>query len=236
LERDCLHESGSKKVRKVVIVKSEGVKQPTTHIAVMEDDPLRLVGLHSMLDSVSTFRVTAMSVSTIAADPSVDLVLILNYSPLKLAGTMAELKAFRPTIRVIATGLGADDEAILKALTAGAKGYVDEAVSKSELVQAIYAVHAGMAWASRRVISMLVERSSDPAWQKTLPDGSALTNREKEVLAMLVGGCSNKDIANPLGIEERTVKAHVSKLMRKLGAKNRISLAIHAVTHALVCP
>jgi DNA-binding NarL/FixJ family response regulator len=217
-------------------VKGQSVKQTSIHIAVMEDDPIRLVGLHSMLDSVSTFRLTAMSVSTIATDPSVDLVLILNYSPLKLAGTMAELKAFRPTIRVIATGLGADDETVLKVLKAGAKGYVDEAPPKSELVQAICAVHAGMAWASRRVISMLVERSSDPAWQKTVPDASALTSREKQVLAMLVGGCSNKDIANPLGIEERTVKAHVSKLLRKLGAKNRISLAIHAVTHAIVFP
>lgn len=219
----------------MLLVKAKGIKQ-TIHVAVIENDPLRLVGLHSMLDSVSNVRLTAMSVSQIVADPSVDLVLILNHSQLKLAGTMTELKALRPTIRVIATGLGSDDEAVLNVLTAGAKGYVDEAAPKSDLVPAICAVHDGMAWASRRIISILVERSSNPVWQKRLPLGSALTSREKQVLAMLVGGCSNKDIGQPLGIEERTVKAHVSKLMRKLGVKNRISLAVHAVNHALVFP
>ncbi len=51
---------------------------------------------------------------------------------------------------------------------------------------------------------------------------------------MLVEGCSNKEIAVPLGIEERTVKAHVAKLMRKVGAANRIVLSVHAVTHSLI--
>jgi len=217
-------------------MKAEGIQQKVIHIAVMEDDPLRFVGLHSMLDSVSTFRLTAMSASNIAADPSVDLVVILNFPQRKFAETMAELKTIRPTIRVIATGLGADDEAVLKALASGAKGYVDEASPQADFVHAICAVHHGMAWASRRVLSMLVERSNDPARQSNPPAGSALTSREKQVLAMLVGGCSNKDIGNPLGIEERTVKAHVSKLMRKLGAKNRVSLAVAAVAHAIVLP
>jgi DNA-binding NarL/FixJ family response regulator len=216
------------------MVKAERVKEPVIHIAVMEDDPLRLVGLHSILDKVSNFRLTAMSMSNISADPSVDLVLILNHSRPKFAETMAELKALRPTVHIIVTGLGSDDEAILKALMSGATGYVDEAAPTSDLVQAIHAVHDGMAWAPRHVISMLVERSSDLIWHKSRPDGSSLTSREKQVLTMLVEGCSNKDIGNPLGIEERTVKAHVSKLMRKLGAKNRISLAVHAVRHALV--
>jgi DNA-binding NarL/FixJ family response regulator len=51
---------------------------------------------------------------------------------------------------------------------------------------------------------------------------------------MLVSGCSNKEIAAPLGIEERTVKAHVAKLMRKVGTPNRILLSVHAIKHSLV--
>jgi DNA-binding NarL/FixJ family response regulator len=51
---------------------------------------------------------------------------------------------------------------------------------------------------------------------------------------MLVAGCSNKEIAAPLGIEERTVKAHVAKLLRKVGVSNRVMLSVHAITHALV--
>jgi DNA-binding NarL/FixJ family response regulator len=63
-----------------------------------------------------------------------------------------------------------------------------------------------------------------------------LTEREKEILGMLVTGRSNKEISAPLGIEERTVKAHVSKLMRKMGVDNRVALSVHAVTHSLVSP
>jgi len=60
------------------------------------------------------------------------------------------------------------------------------------------------------------------------------TDREKEVLELLVAGRSNKEIGAVLGIEERTVKAHVAKLMRKVGVQNRIALSVHAITHNLV--
>jgi DNA-binding NarL/FixJ family response regulator len=62
----------------------------------------------------------------------------------------------------------------------------------------------------------------------------AFTSREKEVLEMVATGCSNKEIAAPLAIAERTVKAHVASLMRKVGVQNRIELAVHAVTNSLV--
>jgi DNA-binding NarL/FixJ family response regulator len=60
------------------------------------------------------------------------------------------------------------------------------------------------------------------------------TSREKQVLTMLMEGRSNKEIGGPLGIEERTVKAHVSSLMRKVGVTNRIALSTHAIHHSLV--
>src|SRR2546426_344021 len=64
----------------------------------------------------------------------------------------------------------------------------------------------------------------------------AFTDREKQVLKMLVEGRSNKEIGAPLGIGERTVKAHVAKLMRKVGVENRVALTVHAITHSLVPP
>jgi DNA-binding NarL/FixJ family response regulator len=72
---------------------------------------------------------------------------------------------------------------------------------------------------------------------RTRPAGHAtFTDREQEVLEMLVEGRSNKEIGAPLGIGERTVKAHVAKLLRKIGVQNRIALSVHAVTHSLVSP
>ena len=61
-----------------------------------------------------------------------------------------------------------------------------------------------------------------------------MTSRERQVLEMLVEGRSNKEIAVPLGIEERTVKSHVAILMRKVGVQNRISLSVQAIKHSLV--
>jgi DNA-binding NarL/FixJ family response regulator len=145
---------------------------------------------------------------------------------------MAHLKASRPELRVVVTGMGANDETILKAIVYGSKGYVDEAAPATDLVHAIHVVHQGSIWASRRVLSMFVERSNDLVRNRTNP--SHLTSREREVLQMLVEGRSNKEIGGPLGIEERTVKAHVAKLMRKVGARNRIALSVQAVKCSLV--
>jgi len=69
---------------------------------------------------------------------------------------------------------------------------------------------------------------------KQMPPGANVTEREKQVLKMLVAGLSNKEIGRPLGIVERTVKAHIAKMMRKVGVHNRIELSVHAVTHSLV--
>ena len=60
------------------------------------------------------------------------------------------------------------------------------------------------------------------------------TNREREVLKMLVAGCTSKEIAAPLGVGERTVKAHVAKLMRKVGVPNRVTLCVRVIRQPLV--
>ena len=163
----------------------------------------------------------------------VDLVLLGSRSKHNLFDRMAGLKAARPGLRIIVTGSGADDETVLKALAAGAKGYVDEASTPAEFVQAIRAVNQGSVWAARRVMSLFIDRVS--ASGRIFPAGRVtFTAREKEVLELLVAGRSNKEIGGVLGIEERTVKAHVAKLMRKVGVRNRIALTVHAITHSLV--
>jgi DNA-binding NarL/FixJ family response regulator len=128
------------------------------------------------------------------------------------------------------------EETILAALASGAKGYVDEAASAAEFVRAVRAVSQGSVWVSRRVISMFVERAASLVG-RPLPRGrETLTVREREVLEMLVEGRSNKDIARPLGIEVRTVKAHLGKLMRKAGVQSRIALSTYAIANSLVSP
>ncbi|HLX73306.1 MAG TPA: response regulator transcription factor [Terriglobales bacterium] len=209
-------------------------KKPHIRIAVVESDPLRFVGFRALFDSEPDFELVSSSVAELAHQEGIDLVLLGSRGGPNLFDVMASLKAARPDLRIIVTGSGADDETILKAIAAGAKGYVDEAAAPAEFTQAIRIVNQGSVWAPRRVLSMFIERvSSSPG--RIFPAGRVtFTDREKEVLEMLVAGRSNKEIGAALGIEERTVKAHVAKLMRKVGVQNRIALSVHAITHSLV--
>jgi DNA-binding NarL/FixJ family response regulator len=209
-------------------------KKTPIRVAVVESDPLRFVGFRALFDNETDFELISSTLPEIGSASAVDLVLLGNRTGQNLFDVMASLKAARPDLRIIVTGSGMDDETVLKAIASGAKGYVDEAASPAEFVQAIRIVNEGSVWAPRRVLSMFIERvSSSPG--RIFPAGRVtFTDREKEVLEMLVAGRSNKEIGAALGIEERTVKAHVAKLMRKVGVQNRIALSVHAITHSLV--
>lgn len=215
-------------------VKTAPAKKTPIRIAVVESDPLRFVGFRALFDNEPDFELLAASLPEIATLQNVDLILLGNRTGQNLFDVMASLKATRPDLRIIVTGSGIDEETVLKAIASGAKGYVDEAASPAEFAQAIRVVNEGSVWAPRHVLSMFIERvSSAPG--RIFPAGRVtFTEREKEVLEMLVAGRSNKEIGAALGIEERTVKAHVAKLMRKVGVQNRIALSVHAITHSLV--
>jgi DNA-binding NarL/FixJ family response regulator len=215
-------------------MKTAMAKKPHIRLAVVESDPLRFVGFRALFDAESDLELLSATVPDLATRHDVDLVLLGSRNGQNLFDVMASLKASRPDLRIIVTGTGADDETILKAIAAGAKGYVDEAGSPAEFVQAIRIVNQGSVWAPRHVLSIFIERvTSSPG--RIFPAGRVtFTDREKEVLELLVAGRSNKEIGSALGIEERTVKAHVAKLMRKVGVQNRIALSVHAITHSLV--
>ncbi len=215
-------------------MKAAMAKKPLIRLAVVESDPLRFVGFRALFDSESDFELVPATLPDISTLQGIDLVLLGNRAGQNLFDVMASLKATRPDLRIIVTGSGMDEETILKAIASGAKGYVDEAATPTEFVQAIRIVNQGSVWAPRRVLSMFIERvTSSPG--RIFPAGRVtFTDREKEVLEMLVAGRSNKEIGAALGIEERTVKAHVAKLMRKVGVQNRIALSVHAITHSLV--
>jgi DNA-binding NarL/FixJ family response regulator len=214
-------------------MKVKSIAQPIIRIAVIEDDPIRFVGLRAILDAVPSFHLIATSISQVAANRKVDVVM-LRHSGAMFLETITNWRASRPDLKVIVTGAGADDQTILNAIASGAKGYVDETAPRPEFVEAISTVHRGSVWIPRRIMSMVIERSIG-LLSRDLQGGSfKITSREIQVLEMLVGGRSNKEIGNPLGIKERTVKAHVSRLMHKLGVTNRISLSVHAIRHSLV--
>jgi len=209
-------------------------RKPKIRVAVIEPDPLRLIGFRALFDTEPDLEVVAATTQSVVTEPEIDLALLGSHGTQNLFDLMAGLKAARPGLRILVSGSGVDDETILKALAAGAKGYVDESATPEEFVMAIRIVSQGSVWAPRRVLSTFIERvTASPG--RIFPAGRVtFTERERDVLEMLVAGRSNKEIGSALGIEERTVKAHVAKLMRKVGVQNRIALSVHAITHNMV--
>jgi len=215
-------------------MKAALAKRPLIRIAVVESDPLRLVGFRALFDSQPDFELISASLPDLDTQQNIDLVLLGDRSSQNLFDVLASLKATRPHLRIIVTGSGMDEEAILTAIASGATGYVDAAASPADFVRATRIVSQGSVWAPRRVLSMFIERVSSSAERSFSAGHATFTDREQQVLEMLVGGRSNKEIGAPLGIGERTVKAHVAKLMHKIGVQNRIALSVHAITHSLV--
>jgi DNA-binding NarL/FixJ family response regulator len=208
--------------------------QKIIHVSVLESDPVRFLGLRAIFPSQAGIQIRKGSVISVLEGPEDELVLMtVNRGPAFYAG-MSALKAARPEIKIIVTGPGDNDEDILRAVTAGAKGYISEEATADQFKKAIHEVHAGSAWIPRRVLAMFIERVTTSARRLEPSNASKISEREREVLRLLVAGCSNREIASELGIIERTVKAHVAQLLRKVGVTNRIALSVHAVTHSLL--
>ena len=208
--------------------------KPRLRIALVESDPLRLVGFRALLESESDLELISASLPEIAIQANIDVVLIGDRPGQNLLNTISNLRMMRPNLPIIVIGPTTDDEIVLNAIGSGAKGYVFDAAPPSEFAKAIRAVSEGSLWAPRRVLSMFVELAITQQKRMLYGANEVLTDREKEILTLLVSGLSNKEIGAPLGIVERTVKAHIAKMMRKVGVHNRIELSVHAVARSLV--
>jgi len=135
-----------------------------------------------------------------------------------------------PGIQVLALTSFEEEEMIQQAMQAGAIGYLQKGISVDELADAIRSAHAGKPTLSPEAFHVLVQSSVS---QPQKPDFD-LTERELQVLEMLVHGLSNIEISNRLVITEATVKYHISNILKKLGASNRTEAAALAVQHDLV--
>jgi DNA-binding NarL/FixJ family response regulator len=217
-----------------LITANRGNPKPTLRIALVESDPLRLVGLRALLESESNLILICASLPEIAIQRNIDVVLIGDRRGQNLLDITSNLKGIRPDFPIIVIGPSTDEEIMLNALVSGAKGYVFDGAPPSEFARAIQAVSQGSVWVPRRVLSMFIELAITQQKRFLYGGNDALTDREKQVLNMLVAGLSNKEIGAPLGIAERTVKAHIARMMRKVGAHNRIELSVHAVARSLV--
>jgi DNA-binding NarL/FixJ family response regulator len=146
---------------------------------------------------------------------------------------MRELRRQLPDTRVIALTSFLDDERLLPAIEAGAAGYLLKDVEPSELARAVRAAKVGEAMLDPAAAARLVDAVAQGATPAPATR-DRLTRREQEVLELLASGRSNKRIAFELGISEKTVKAHVGRVLAKLGVSDRTEAAVLAVNEGLV--
>lgn len=202
-------------------------------VLIVDDHPVVRQGLRTFLDLQEDITVVGEAAdgrSGVAAAEELrpDVVLL----DLRMPGSdgLEALRGLRERAnpaRVLVITSFTEPAAVLPAVRAGASGYVYKDIDPPALAAAIRSVHAGHVLLHPDVVRALAASEAAPA-------GSQLTAREREVLAELARGRSNREIARGLSLSEKTVKTHVSAILTKLGVQDRTQAALQAVRSGLV--
>ena len=210
-------------------------------VCLVDDQTLVRQGIRSLLELSDSIRVVAEAgdgMQAIEVIPRVkpDVVLLDMRMPgmsgLDVLNALAGTNQLPPTI--ILTTFD-DDQLVLAGLKAGARGYLLKDVSLDQLVDAVKTVAAGGSLVAPVVTQRLLsglERMQNEFVSLDRPD--PLTDRETEILRLMAGGYSNKEIANSLGVAEGTVKNHVSNILSKLGVRDRTRAVLKAFELGIV--
>ncbi len=217
-------------------------------IAILADSPVVSAGLRSLLAAetdvtvVDTPRASGQSLLSglgRSAAPDAD-VIVWAPTRAEISDTERPLDAeeldgapFSPRLVVLLPDMDAATTG--EAVRGGASAVLSADVDRTELIAAIRAVAAGLMVLPRTLVSELMGAVREtPALDESTGPPPALTQREGEVLALLVEGRANKVIAARLGISEHTVKTHIASVYEKLRARNRAEAVVAAARHGLV--
>lgn len=209
----------------------EGLVKRPERVGVVATDPLRVLGLKTIFSASAKLEIVHLSIPGALNDANLSLVLIDAECTTHLFELIAAFRRARPQLKLMVLGGDSSQEHIERVIGAGAKGYLPLTAPEEEIRTAVGSVRDGSVWAPRNVISRLVEnRLLDHPQGSTTAVLPRFTARERQVLRLLHAGKSNREIAAALSIDAGTVKAHIGRLMRKVGVSNRTALTIHPLT------
>jgi len=210
-------------------------EKQTIRVMAVDDHELLTSGIHYVLLSFDDLQLVATASNgdqalelCEQARPSVILMDMMMSGMDGPATTQAIRERF-PEVQVLALSSFCDQELVQRAMEAGAIGYLLKGIPPNELASAIRAAYAGRPTMAPEAMQALV-RAARPSSKL----GQDLTDREREVLALLVEGLSNAEIAERLVLSLPTVKGHVSNIISKLQASSRTEAALLAVKHKIV--
>jgi DNA-binding NarL/FixJ family response regulator len=208
-------------------------------LLVVDDHPVVREGLVAILQTQPDFEVVGQAINGLeaieAANSATPDVVLLDLEMPEMDGVEAlrRMRADHPGLTVLVFTAFDTDERILSSLQAGAAGYLLKGAPREDVFNAIRVVSQGGSLLGPLVVSRLLERISSST-SNDAPHLEPLTTREREVLGQLARGQTNKEIAGQLFVTERTVKFHVSAILRKLGATNRTEAVSIAAQEGLI--
>ncbi|MGC1871829.1 MAG: response regulator transcription factor [Acidobacteriaceae bacterium] len=213
------------------------VRLPETRIRVyvVGLDALRATGLQAIFEKNTGIDILMEDISSLprshqGPDSAFNLAVVGANAGPDIFSAIAAIRSAHPELPIIVMSHASGQEAILRILMLGAKGFLHEASTPGQFEKAVRMVAAGALWAPRRVQADLIHRLLTALESQRVAQTHAVTftTREQQVLNLLLDGNSNREIAKSLKIEERTVKSYVTKLMQKMGVKNRTALTMRA--------
>jgi DNA-binding NarL/FixJ family response regulator len=207
---------------------------------IAETNPVRTQAVASALqregdiEVIATVSTRETAIKQMTGSPDI---MVLDPELLKghtLSRFVHSIQAKAPHTRIVYFLSGPlADETIIADIKGGIRGYFRSTDSSATMVRAVRAVHAGEIWAERRILEKAIAQPMllPETLQTHVPGLPPLTNREMEMLTMVLQGASNREIANSSSISERTVKTHLYRVYRKLNVKSRTK-AIALLSHS----
>ena len=203
----------------------------TIRVVIVDDHAVVRAGLEQFLATTADVEVVDTAADGLEAIAVIERttpdVVVMDLSMPKLDGVAAtrRIAVEHPSSRVLVLTSFSDRTRIMDALSAGAEGYILKHSDPEEIAAAIRSVHAGEAPLDPKAARALLEA------RRTVAASTSLTDREREVLDLVRQGLANKQIAWRLGISERTVKAHLTRVFTALGVSDRTQAAVWATKH-----
>jgi DNA-binding NarL/FixJ family response regulator len=202
-------------------------------IAVVDDHPLMVEAIHSLLNRTEGFDVvgtgaTAYDVVEVCRHTQPQVAIVDLTMPGDVYLAIANAIKISPLTKIVAfTGATGMDSAI-RALDAGASGYVLKGSDNIELIHAILSVQAGETYITPCFASRVIAGLRDTSLRRKAAEAVILSMRERQIVRLLMIGKTNKEIAMAIKISEKTVKGYMTALMQKLQVRNRLEVVIAA--------
>ena len=208
-------------------------------VLIVDDHALFRSGLASLLTANDIEVVGEASNGLEALEKARHLkpdIILMDVQMANVSGIQATrlIKAEMPQIKIVMVTAFDDDENLFEAVKSGAVGYILKNMKGEEFVELLLSVMKGdvavSPWVADKIAKELFRK---PERLESSPSVNELTNKEVEVLKVVAGGGTNKEIASSLNISENTVKFHLRNIMEKLHVKNRAQMAVYAVTKGI---